>query len=129
MANIWEKVKLILAGNLNSGLSYFITTVKAFFSLVQNWFIFLKNNYYVTFIFQDSHTDENDTLISIDAKQDCLDFQEKLMPNGVLYTYKRAFDTCDEDDYVIEVITCSWHKKTNSPIHEFKVLHISQRAF
>ena len=25
------------------------------------------------------------------------------MPNGVLYTYKRAFDTCDEDDYVIEV--------------------------
>ena len=55
------------------------------------------------YIFQDSHTDENDTLISIDAKQDCLDFQEKLMPNGVLYTYKRAFDTCDEDDYVIEV--------------------------
>ena len=54
-------------------------------------------------MFQDSHTDENDTLISIDAKQDCLDFQEKLMPNGVLYTYKRAFDTCDEDDYVIEV--------------------------
>ena len=42
-------------------------------------------------------------MISIDAKQDCLDFQEKLMPNGVLYTYKRAFDTCDEDDYVIEV--------------------------
>ena len=103
--------------------------LKAFFSLVQNWFIFLKNNYYVTFIFQDSHTDENDTLISIDAKQDCLDFQEKLMPNGVLYTYKRAFDTCDEDDYVIEVITCSWHQKTNSPIHEFKELHISQRAF
>ena len=59
--------------------------------------------YYVIFIFQDSHTDENDTLISIDTKQDCLDFQEKLMPNGVLYTYKRAFDTCDEDDYVIEV--------------------------
>ena len=25
--------------------------------------------------------------------------------------------------------TCSWHQKTNSPIHEFKVLHKSQRAF
>ena len=27
MANIWEKDKLILAGNLNLGLSYLITTV------------------------------------------------------------------------------------------------------
>ena len=42
-------------------------------------------------------------MISIDAKQDCLDFQAKLLPEGVLYTYKRSFDTCDEDDYVIEV--------------------------
>ena len=25
--------------------------------------------------------------------------------------------------------SCSWHQKTNSPIHEFKVLHKSQRAF
>ena len=28
-----------------------------------------------------------------------------------------------------QVITCSWHQKTNSPIHEFKLLHKSQRAF
>ena len=28
MANVWEKAKSILAGNLNSGLSYLITTVK-----------------------------------------------------------------------------------------------------
>ena len=27
MAKIWEKVESILAGNLNSGLSYLITTV------------------------------------------------------------------------------------------------------
>ena len=27
MAKIWEKAVLILAGNLNSGLSYLITTV------------------------------------------------------------------------------------------------------
>ena len=27
MTNIWEKAILILAGNLNSGLSYLITTV------------------------------------------------------------------------------------------------------
>ena len=27
MANIWEKATLILVGNLNSGLSYIITTV------------------------------------------------------------------------------------------------------
>ena len=29
MANIWEKAISILAGNLNSGLSYLITTVMA----------------------------------------------------------------------------------------------------
>ena len=27
MANIWEKAKSVLEGNLNSGLSYLITTV------------------------------------------------------------------------------------------------------
>ena len=58
-------------------------------------------------------------MISIDAKQDCLDFQQKLMPNGVLYTYKRAFDTCDEDDYVIEVILES--KELN---HLVVILHV-----
>jgi hypothetical protein len=26
-------------------------------------------------------------------------------------------------------LTCWWHQKTNSPIHEFKVLHESQKAF
>ena len=26
-------------------------------------------------------------------------------------------------------LTCSWHQKTNPPIHEFKVLHRRQRAF
>ena len=31
MANIWEKAISTLAGNLNSGLSYLITTVKMFF--------------------------------------------------------------------------------------------------
>ena len=30
MANIWEKAKSILVGNLNSGLSYLITTVISF---------------------------------------------------------------------------------------------------
>ena len=70
-------------------------------------------------MFQDSHTDENDTLISIDAKQDCLDFQEKLMPNGVLYTYKRTFDTCDEDDYVIEVSHNLFNVFMKSYLHFF----------
>ena len=78
-----------------------------------------KKNYYVIFILQDSHTDENDTLISIDAKQDCLDFQEKLLPNGVLYTYKRAFDTCDEDDYVIEVSHNLFNVFMKSYLHFF----------
>ena len=31
MANIWEKAILILAGNMNLGLSYSITTVREFF--------------------------------------------------------------------------------------------------
>ena len=30
---------------------------------------------------------------------------------------------------LVGILTCSWHQKTNSPIHEFKVLHKSQRAF
>ena len=58
-------------------------------------------------------------MISIDAKQDCLDFQEKLMPNGVLYTYKRAFDTCDEDDYVIEVSHNLFNVFMKSCLHFF----------
>ena len=36
MANIWEKAISILEWNLNSGLSYFITTV-SFFLILQEW--------------------------------------------------------------------------------------------
>ena len=47
MANIWEKAKSILAGNLNSGLSYLITTVTEyetapyFIQLSQNMGLFV----------------------------------------------------------------------------------------
>ena len=58
--------------------------------------------------FQDVHTSENDTLISPDEQQDCLDFNAKLIPNGVTFTFTRKFDTCDPLDYILEVklFTC-----------------------
>ena len=37
MANIWENVISILAGNLNSGRSYLTTTVKIGLMYPQNW--------------------------------------------------------------------------------------------
>ena len=44
MANIWEKAKSIRAGNLNSGLSYVITTVSlATFRKLAFYYIFLPS--------------------------------------------------------------------------------------
>ena len=39
MANIWEKASSILAGNLNPGLSYLITTVKRHASFMNTTYI------------------------------------------------------------------------------------------
>ena len=42
--------------------------------------------------------------------------------------YSSIFDKTLQPAKITQV-TCSWHQKRNSPIHEFKVLHKSQRAF
>ena len=52
--NIWEKAIIILAGNLNSGLSYLIKIVPIFLiSVIQRWNILLSSflEYLSTFVF------------------------------------------------------------------------------
>lgn len=51
--------------------------------------------------FEDSWADEEGKL-SLDQSQDCRDFKIKRYGNVLKYTFQRKFDTCDEDDYVIE---------------------------
>lgn len=52
--------------------------------------------------FQDSHATENGVL-HIDSKQDCKEFRIAQRGNVTKFTFSREFDTCDNDDYVIEV--------------------------
>ena len=42
MAKIWGKAVLILAGNLNSGLSYLITTVPVSYEIYDRAFVLIK---------------------------------------------------------------------------------------
>lgn len=53
---------------------------------------------------QDTHTNENETLLNLDARQDCNNFRAQPFAEGIVFTYTRAFDTChqDNDDYTIE---------------------------
>lgn len=50
---------------------------------------------------QDTHT-ENDTLLILDAQDDCADFQARQLAKGVILSFTRKFDTCDNNDYIIE---------------------------
>ena len=46
----------------------------------------------------------SDGLFQIDEEQNCRDFQFYGSPKELVFTYKRALDTCnDQEDYVIEV--------------------------
>lgn len=42
--------------------------------------------------------------IYLDSQQDCGDFGWKRRGNLTKFTFTRKFDTCDERDYIIEVI-------------------------
>ena len=53
---------------------------------------------------EDTHTnDNNETFILEDTQQDCRDFQIEFLPNTIHFMFKRKFDSCDENDYVLEV--------------------------
>ena len=45
-----------------------------------------------------------DGKLNLDDQQDCENFEWKKRGNVTKFTFTRKFDTCDEHDYVIEVI-------------------------
>lgn len=42
----------------------------------------------------------------MDDQQDCLNFKIKRLKELTKFTFQRPFDTCDENDYIIEVSIC-----------------------
>ena len=52
---------------------------------------------------EDTHTNGNETFILEDPQQDCRDFQIEFLPNTIHFMFKRKFDSCDENDYTLEV--------------------------
>ena len=55
------------------------------------------------FCFKDVHTDVNQTSLKVDVTQNCANFDAKVSPaSGIVFTFTRSFDTCDEKDYLIE---------------------------
>lgn len=56
--------------------------------------------------FQDTHTRHNDSRLRLDLdSQDCRNVQvsERGDESELVWSFERKLDTCDEDDYVIEV--------------------------
>lgn len=49
----------------------------------------------------------NKGIIEVDSYQDCNDFAWKrsILSNMTKFSFTRKLDTCDERDYIIEVIT------------------------
>ena len=42
-------------------------------------------------------------MIQVDQHQDCLDFNAELTAKGIVFSFKRKFDTCDDPfDYILE---------------------------
>lgn len=56
----------------------------------------------ITYFIQDAWSDVEGRLI-LDREQNCDNFAWKRRNNVTKFTYTRKFDTCDENDYVIEV--------------------------
>ncbi|GJQ73025.1 putative oxidoreductase [Trypoxylus dichotomus] len=52
--------------------------------------------------FQDVHADDAGVLL-LDEQQDCLNFKIRRDRQTTKFTYQRKFDTCDENDYIVEV--------------------------
>ena len=53
--------------------------------------------------FKDAYTRVNESTIITDINNNCQDPRIYEVKNGVVFSFSRAFDTCDESDYVIEV--------------------------
>ncbi|KAF5286084.1 hypothetical protein FQA39_LY16430 [Lamprigera yunnana] len=75
--------------------------------------------------FQDAHT-ENDGVIVVDQHQDCLNFRWKKRNNVIKFSYTRAFDSCDANDYIIDEGTTHivW-SKGNHRLYQLNGLNIS----
>lgn len=58
------------------------------------WSIFLKDVWA-----------SQDGKFELDTQQDCDNFAWKKFGNLTKFTFTRKFDTCDNDDYIIEAIT------------------------
>lgn len=59
---------------------------------------------------QDTWSDDQGVL-QLDNRQDCNNFKIKHMRKLTTFTFQREFDTCDENDYVIEVAVRRAHLK------------------
>lgn len=59
-----------------------------------------KEDYWLYNIFQDMHSDSKGKLTR-DLKQNCDSFYVDAKSRSI--TFERFFDTCDDDDYIIEV--------------------------
>lgn len=55
-------------------------------------------------------------IVYVDKQQDCYKFRIKSLKNVIKFTFKRKFDTCDYEDYVIEDGTTHivWAKGDNA---------------
>lgn len=58
------------------------------------------------FVFQDTWVDDRGDIF-VDTQQDCQEFDISYQKNRAKFTFIRKFDTCDDDDYIIEVETSS----------------------
>ena len=79
----------------------------------QQWISWVVSMYFLILEIWDEWRDSTD------------DFSQKVSKD-IAFNSKCSFFHGNFDS---ELITCSWHQKTNSPIHEFKELHISRKAF
>lgn len=56
----------------------------------------------IIYFLQDTHADGRGVL-QLDKSQDCSDFKYSEKNDVMKYTFRRKFDTCDRNDYIIEV--------------------------
>nr|CAH7713214.1 unnamed protein product [Callosobruchus chinensis] len=78
--------------------------------------------------FDDAYADKRG-VIHLDRQQDCRKFKIKSSRNIVKFTYRRKFDTCDDNDYVIEDGTTHivWSRGKHK-LYQLKGLNISSSS-
>ncbi|GLV45599.1 Tyramine beta hydroxylase [Carabus blaptoides fortunei] len=75
--------------------------------------------------FDDTRANE-EGILQIDKKQDCLQFRKVTTQRLTKFAFNRAFDTCDEDDYIIEdgTVHLVWARGTG-PVYQISGLNIN----